>query len=159
MRRLTTGRLIAVELDPGSIGRGSQEVEHERQLAIADLMDEGRVETAGRSSGRYRMKLSLVDEKLGIAVLDEDGGRLAQSTVALPPLKKLVRDYFLICDSYYAALKTATPEQIEAIDMGRRSVHDEGSTMLRDRLQERMALDFETARRLFTLVCALLWKG
>jgi len=156
---MASGRLIAVELDIASIGRGAPEVEHERKVAIADLVEDGRLDLLGREGGSYRMKGSLVDEKLTFTLLGGDEERLAQSALALAPVKKLVRDYFLICDSYYAALKTATPERIEAIDMGWRSLHDEGSTMLKERLEERIGLDFDTARRLFTLVCALLWKG
>jgi len=152
-------RLIAVELDPASIGRGAPEVEHERKVAITDLMADGHIDPVGQAGGDYRLYLAVIDEKLTVSLDDQGGTRLAHSAVALAPIRKLVRDYFLICDSYYAALRTATPEQIEAIDMGRRSLHDEGSSLLKDRLAEQMGLDFDTARRLFTLVCALLWKG
>ena len=156
---MATGRLIAVELDPTSIGRAAPDIEHERKIAIADLMDEGRIDLPGESDGSYLLGLSLIDDKLAVSLNDQGGDCLAHSAMALPPIRKLVRDYFLVCDSYYAAVRTATPEQIEAIDMGRRSLHDEGSILLKERMEARMGLDFETARRLFTLVCALLWKG
>jgi uncharacterized protein (UPF0262 family) len=88
-----------------------------------------------------------------------DGEPIAAHFLSLTPFRKIVKDYFLICDSYYAAIRTATPDRIEAIDMGRRGLHDEGSHILMERLKDKVALDFDTARRLFTLICVLHWKG
>jgi len=92
-------------------------------------------------------------------VTREDGAPVVQHQLSLSPLRRVVRDYFMVCESYYSAIRTASPSQIEAIDMGRRGLHNEASELLRERLKEKIALDFGTARRLFTLVCALHWKG
>ena len=94
-----------------------------------------------------------------LAIAREDGGEVITHLLSLTPLRKVVRDYFMICDSYYSAIKTETPQKIEAIDMGRRGLHDEGSRILMERLTDKIVVDFDTARRLFTLICALHWKG
>jgi uncharacterized protein (UPF0262 family) len=154
-----TGKLTAVDLDPDSIVRSSPDIEHERAAAIYDLLEENSFQPAGYEPGRYRLKLSIVDQKLVFAVFDEEDREIVTHILSLTPLRKVMRDYFLVCDSYYSAIRTATPAQIEAIDMGRRSLHDEGSAILRQRLDGKLAFDSETARRLFTLICALHWKG
>lgn len=153
------GRLVAIELDPGSIAPASADVEHERATAIYDLLEDNRFQLVGHEGDTFRLRLSMVENKLVFDLDDGDGGRLMTHILSLTPLRKVVRDYFLICDSYYAAIRSASAPQIEAIDMGRRGLHDEGSTILRERLDGKIAVDFETARRLFTLVCALHWKG
>jgi uncharacterized protein (UPF0262 family) len=152
-------RLIGVELDPASIARATPDVEHERAAAIYDLIEENRFAPAGHDGGPYRLTISLVDRKLVLDVRDADGAPIVAHILSLSPLRKIVRDYFMICDSYYSAIRTATPTQIEAIDMGRRGVHDEGSQILAERLAGKIEIDHDTARRLFTLVCALHWKG
>lgn len=153
------GRLIAVDLDPQSIARSGSDVEHERAAAIYDLLEDNRFTPNGHPPGDYCLRLAMVDNKLLLTVTDANDGPVVAHLLSLTPLRKVVRDYFLICDSYYSAIRTATPAQIEAIDMGRRGLHDEGSALLRQRLEGKIDVDPETARRLFTLVCALHWKG
>ncbi len=153
------GKLIAVELDPDSIQRGSPDVEHERATAIYDLLEDNRFLPVGSDRTAFRLRLSMVEKKLVLAISDEAGQPLITHILSLTPFRKIVRDYFLVCDSYYAAIRSANAAQIEAIDMGRRGLHNEGSVILRERLAGKIQVDFETARRLFTLVCALHWKG
>ncbi len=153
------GRLVAVELDPASIGRSGSDVEHERAAAIYDLLDHNRFEPSVRPAGAFRLRLALIDKRLAFEVRDAEGQEVVTHLLSLTPFRKLVQDYFLICDSYYAAIRNATASRIEAIDMARRAVHDEGSKLLMDRLAGKIDVDFETARRLFTLICALHWKG
>ncbi|MBB5753397.1 UPF0262 family protein [Prosthecomicrobium pneumaticum] len=153
------GRLVAVELDEGSIGRSTPDVEHERAIAIHDLLEDNRFLPEGQKPGAFRLRLAIAQNRLAFEVADEAGTALVTHLLSLSPLKRIVRDYFLICDSYYDAIRTATPSRIEAIDMGRRGVHDEGSRLLIERLKGKIRVDFETARRLFTLVCALHWKA
>jgi uncharacterized protein (UPF0262 family) len=152
-------RLTDVELD-ASIGRSTPDVEHERAVAIFDLVEENSFHpVADEGEGPYRLKLSLVDAKLVFAVSREGGEPVVTHILSLTPFRRIVKDYFLICESYYAAIRSSTPSQIEAIDMGRRGMHNEGSQTLRDRLAGKIEVDFDTARRLFTLVCVLHWRG
>ncbi|OLP55019.1 hypothetical protein BJF92_16590 [Rhizobium rhizosphaerae] len=151
-------RLCDVTLDE-TIGRSTPDVEHERAVAIFDLLEENSFAPAGHPGGPYRLKLSLVEAKLIFSITTEDGAEVATHILSLTPFRRIVKDYFLICESYYQAIRSATPSQIEAIDMGRRGIHNEGSQTLMDRLQGKIAVDFDTARRLFTLVCVLYWKG
>lgn len=152
-------RLVDVELDE-SIGRSTPDVEHERAVAIFDLIEENSFRPAADSGeGPYRLKLSLVDAKLVFAVTREDGDPVVTHILSLTPFRRVVKDYFLICESYYEAIRSSTPSQIEAIDMGRRGLHNEGSQTLMDRLSGKIDVDFDTARRLFTLVCVLHWRG
>jgi uncharacterized protein (UPF0262 family) len=152
-------RLVAVTLDEASIGRASRDVEHERAVAIYDLLENNRFEPVAHAGGPYALKIALVEKRLVFEVTLADGTPVIAHVLSLTPFRKVVRDYFLVCDSYYAAIRTATPGQIEAIDMGRRGLHDEGSALLQERLKGKIEVDFDTARRLFTLVCALHWKG
>jgi uncharacterized protein (UPF0262 family) len=152
-------RLAAVTLDPASIGRGSADQEHERAVAIYDLIEENAFALPGRDEGPYSLHLSLVEGKLGFDVRDSAGAALVAHLLSLSPLRRVIRDYFSVCESYYAAIRTATPSQIEAIDMGRRGLHDEAAQILATRLAGKIDIDFNTARRLFTLVTALHWKG
>jgi uncharacterized protein (UPF0262 family) len=152
-------RLVAVTLDEASIGRGSRDVEHERAVAIYDLLEGNRFEPAGHAGGPYALKISLVEKRLVFEVSEADGSPVIAHALSLTPFRRVVRDYFMVCDSYYSAIRTATPAQIEAIDMGRRGLHDEGSELLRERLKGKIGMDLATARRLFTLICALHWKG
>ena len=152
-------RLTDVVLDD-TIGRASPDVEHERAVAIFDLVEENSFRpVADEGEGPYRLKLSLVDAKLMFAVSREDGEPVVTHILSLTPFRRIVKDYFLICESYYAAIRSSTPSQIEAIDMGRRGMHNEGSQTLMDRLSGKIKFDFDTARRLFTLVCVLYWRG
>ena len=152
-------RLIDIELDE-SIGRSTPDVEHERAVAIFDLIEENSfcpVNDTG--AGPYKLKLSLVEHRLVFNISRESGETVATHILSLTPFRRIVKDYYMICESYYAAIRTSTPSQIEAIDMGRRGLHNDGSQTLMDRLEGKIEIDFDTARRLFTLICALHWKG
>ena len=151
-------RLCDVVLDD-TIGRATPDVEHERAVAIFDLIEENTFEPLGHSGGPYRLNLSLLDSKLVFVIRTEAGDDVATHILSLTPFRRIVKDYFLICESYYQAIRSATPSQIEAIDMGRRGIHNEGSQTLLDRLSGKIKFDFDTARRLFTLVCVLYWRG
>ena len=151
-------RLSEVVLDD-TIGRSTPDVEHERAVAIFDLIEENSFEPIGHSGGPYRLKLSLLNQKLVLTITTADSAEVATHILSLTPFRRIVKDYFMICESYYEAIRLATPSKIEAIDMGRRGVHNEGSQTLIDRLEGKIRLDFDTARRLFTLVCVLYWRG
>jgi uncharacterized protein (UPF0262 family) len=151
-------RLCDVVLDD-TIGRSTPDVEHERAVAIFDLIEENNFKPVGHSGGPYRLNISLVDSKLVFAIALEDGVSVATHILSLTPFRRIVKDYFLICESYYEAIRSASPSRIEAIDMGRRGIHNEGSQTLKDRLDNKIEIDFDTARRLFTLVCVLYWRG
>jgi uncharacterized protein (UPF0262 family) len=144
-KRINNQRLVAVSLDEDSIGRSSRDIEHERAVAIY--------------SGPYKLNLSLKENRLVFDIRDSNDAPVMAHLLSLTPFKRIVKDYFLICDSYYAAIRTATPDRIEAIDMGRRGLHDEGSRILLEALKRKVKVDFDTARRLFTLICVLHWKG
>lgn len=152
-------RLVSVTLDEASIGRGAADQEHERQIAIYDLVDENSFALPGHDAGPYGLKISLRDAKLALQIADEKGTPLAVHILSLTPFRGLLKDYFMICESYYAAIRTALPRQIEAIDMGRRALHDEAADLLLERLKGKIECDRDTARRIFTLVAALHWKG
>ena len=152
-------RLVDLTLD-ASIGRSTPDVEHERAVAIFDLLEENRFKPAGdQGQGPYTLQLSVVEGKLVFAIQREGGEEVATHILSLGPFRKIVKDYYMICESYYEAIKSATTGQIETIDMARRGVHNDGSETLRERLDGKIAIDFDTARRLFTLVCVLHWKG
>jgi uncharacterized protein (UPF0262 family) len=159
MTKAKPDRLIAVTLDEASIGRSSSDVEHERAVAIYDLIEENSFAPVGQGEGPYRLHLATKENRLVFDIRDADGAPVMAHLLSLTPFKKIVKDYFLICDSYYGAIRTATPDRIEAIDMGRRGLHDEGSRILQDALTRKVKVDFDTARRLFTLICVLHWKG
>ncbi|MGC1711223.1 MAG: UPF0262 family protein [Methyloceanibacter sp.] len=152
-------RLIEVMLDQASIGRNNAEVEHEREVAIFDLLEKNSFALEGHDGGPYTLNLSLADNRLVFTVGDTDRAPIQHVMLSLSPFRRLVKDYFLICESYYQAIKTQPASKIEAIDMGRRGLHDEGSQLLLERLKGKIAIDLATARRLFTLLCALHWKG
>ena len=152
-------RLMAVTLDESSIGRSNPDVEHERAVAIYDLLEENVFHPVDHEGGPYALHLSLTESRLVFDIRLSDGTPVVAHFLSVTPLRRIVKDYFMICDSYYQAIRTATPSQIEAIDMGRRSLHDEGSRILMERLHKKVRMDFDTARRLFTLVCVLHWKG
>jgi len=152
-------RLVKVTLDEGSIGRSSQDIEHERAVAIYDLLEDNSFAPLDHDGGPYALHLSIAENRLVFDIRNEDGTPVMAHLFSLTPLRRIVKDYFLICDSYYKAIRTSTPSQIEAIDMGRRGLHNEGSELLMERLKEKIAIDFDTARRLFTLICVLHWKG
>ncbi|MFN4091794.1 MAG: UPF0262 family protein [Brevundimonas sp.] len=150
-------RLASVELDAASLPAATAEIEHERRVAIFDLVEKNEFQPAGAEGGPYGLKLSLVDGRLVFDISGPDYARV--HGLSLTPLNKVVKDYIAICDSYYEALRGTSPSQIEAVDMGRRGLHNEGAEALRARLDGKVAVDHETARRLFTLVCALYRRG
>ena len=152
-------RLVAVTLDEASIGRSSPDIDHERAVAIYDLIEENSFAPVGHKSGPYALHLSLKESRLVFDIRRQDGKPVIAHLLSLTPFKGIVKDYFMICDSYYSAIRTATPDRIEAIDMGRRGLHDEGSRILQSALKSKVTVDFDTARRLFTLLCVLHWKG
>lgn len=153
-------RLIDVQLDDASIGRATPDVEHERAVAIFDLIEENSFRPVGDEvGGPYKLMLSVVDSKLVFDISRENDEKVIVHVLSLSPLKKVIKDYFMICESYYEAIRTSSPSQIEAIDMGRRGLHNEGSQTLNDRLKGKLEIDFDTARRLFTLICVLHWRG
>jgi uncharacterized protein (UPF0262 family) len=152
-------KLVAVELDDASVVRRSPEVEHERRVAIYDILEDNDFALVEGGAGPYRLSLGVEENRVTFDVRDGADARLARFRLPLTPFRGVIRDYFTICESYYEAIRTATPSRIEAIDIGRRSLHDEGAELLRERLAARAEVDADTARRLFTLICVLHVKG
>lgn len=154
-----TQRLVAVTLDEKTIGRSNPDVEHERRVAIYDLLEMNSFAPVGHSSGPYALHLSVTGSRLAFDIRQGNGKPVVAHLLSLTPLRRIVKDYYTVCDSYYQAIRTATPDKIEAIDMGRRAIHNDGSRILMDRLKGKVTIDIDTARRLFTLLCVLHWKG
>jgi uncharacterized protein (UPF0262 family) len=152
-------RLIAITLDERSIVRGNANVEHEREVAIFDLLEGNSFALDGRDEGPYKLTLGIAEDRLVLSVGNETVDPLVTHVLSLSPFRRLIKDYFIVCDSYYAAIRSAPPSRIQSIDMGRRALHDDGSRVLVERLKGKIAVDRDTARRLFTLICALHWKG
>lgn len=148
-------KIANVFLDERTVVRRSANVEHERKVAIYDLLEKNLFAPANTPDGPYNLHLGIEENRLAFDVRDENDAELTRFTLPLSPLRSIVRDYFLICDSYYKSIQTASPSQIEAIDMGRRGLHNEGSEVLRERLADKVDIDLNTARRLFTLICVL----
>ena len=157
-----TERIVDVQLDEKTVVRRTPDVEHERAVAIYDLLEQNYfapVEAGEAVRGPYTLHLSISENRLLFDVRDAEDRPLKTLFLSLAPFRKVVKDYFTICESYYEAIKTASPSRIEAIDMGRRGLHNEGSQILRDRLAGKVEIDEDTARRLFTLICVLHIKG
>ena len=152
-------RIVAVTLDEESIGRSGPDIEHERAIAIYDLIEQNLFAPEGVTDGPFTLHLAITGNRLAFDIRRENGTPVVAHLLSLTPFRRIVKDYFMICDSYYQAIRTATPDKIEAIDMGRRGIHDEGSRTLQERLKGKVRVDFETSRRLFTLICVLHWKG
>jgi uncharacterized protein (UPF0262 family) len=152
-------RLVKVALDENTIGAVSRDIEHERAIAIYDLIEENSFAPLGHDGGPYCLALQVVENRLVFDIRTESGDPVIAHYLSLSPFRRLVKDYFLVCECYYQAIRTATPGHIEAIDMGRRALHNEGSELLQQRLKDKVAVDFDTARRLFTLLTVLHWKG
>ena len=152
-------RLVSITLDESSIGRSGPDIEHERAVAIYDLIEQNSFCPADHDGGPYALHLSMAENRLVFDIRLADGTPVSAHLLSMTPFRKIVKDYFMICDSYYAAIRTATPDKIEAIDMGRKGLHDEGSRILQDAIKRKVKVDFDTARRLFTLICVLHWKG
>ena len=150
-------RLERVELDEGSLVALSMEQDDERRVAIVDLIASNNFRPEGAARGPFALKLATVEARLALDITGPDYDR--RFLLSLSPLRGVIKDYFMLCESYYAAVRNATSSQIEALDMGRRGLHNEGAALLKQRLQGKIAVDDETARRLFTLICALHWRG
>jgi uncharacterized protein (UPF0262 family) len=149
--------LERVELDEGSLAALSPEQDDERKVAIVDLIASNSFEPEGAPAGPYQLRLSTVEARLALDITGRDYQR--RFLLSLSPLRGVIKDYFLLCESYYDAVRNATSSQIEALDMGRRGLHNEGAELLRERLHGKVEVDQDTARRLFTLICALHWRG
>lgn len=158
-REQTPSRLVDVTLDEDSIRRATPDIDHERKVAIFDLLEENHFALDEGDPGPYCLNLSIAESRLVFAVCNEDRQPMSTFMLSLSPFRRIVKDYFMVCESYYEAIKTAPPSRIEALDMGRRGLHDEGSRLLVERLKGKIEVDFPTARRLFTLICVLHWKG
>jgi len=150
-------RLQSVELDEESLGAASRDQEQERQIAIFDLLERNHFAPEGAAGGPYELRIALIDNRLALDITGP--GYQRRHLLSLSPLRGVVKDYHMICESYYHAIRNATPQRIETLDMGRRGLHNEGSAVLRARLAGKVATDEDTARRLFTLICALHWRG
>ncbi|MBL8571811.1 MAG: UPF0262 family protein [Phreatobacter sp.] len=148
-------RIVHIELDERTVVRRSPDIEQERAVAIVDLLDDNRFVPVGDRGGPYKLLLSIADNRLVLDIARADGSEVDRLQLPLLPFRRIVRDYFMVCETYYDAIKHASPSRIEAIDMGRRALHNEGSNALQARLADRVEVDFETARRLFTLICVL----
>ncbi len=154
-----TDRLIDVALDEASLAPASPNAEHERRIALFDLKEANVFAVAGAMRGPYALVLAVSEGRLAFDVSDSAGERVVLHHMPLSPLRKLIKDYAFICESYHNAIRSAAPSQIEAIDMGRRGMHNEAGEILMDSLRDRIVIDLETARRLFTLICALHVRG
>ena len=150
-------RLQAVDLDDESLAPASRDQEQERQIAIFDLLEDNHFAPDGAAGGPYHLRLALIEGRLAFDISGPEYQR--RHLLSLTPLRAVVKDYHLICESYFQAIRHATPQRIETLDMGRRALHDEGSRALQKRLAGKVETDLDTARRLFTLICALHWRG
>ena len=147
--------IAELHIDAGSLPVTSPEMEHERRVAIFDLLEENEFRPLQSQSGPYVINLSLNDDRLILNVLRTNGSNRGDFTLSLKPFRRIVKDYFMICEAYHDAIRTSTSAQIEAIDMGRRGLHNEGSRLLTDSFRNSIEIDFNTSRRIFTLICAL----
>lgn len=156
-------RIIAIDLDEHTILWRSADIEQERRIAIFDLLEGNHFKPARlypeSYAGPFKLLLAVEEGRLALTISREDGEHLETLVIALGRFRRPIRDYFAICDSYFQAVKTSTPAQIETIDMARRGIHNEAAELLKDRLADKIDLDFDTARRLFTLICVLHIKG
>jgi uncharacterized protein (UPF0262 family) len=152
-------RIIDITLDEQSFVRRNPDVDHERRVAIFDLLQENRFALVDGIAGPFIVHVSVRESRLVFQVRSEDEQEIDSIVLALTPFRRLIREYFLICESYYDAIKSATPSRIEAIDMGRRGLHDEGAQLLRTHLASKVEVDEATSRRLFTLICVLHFRG
>ena len=150
-------RLSSIEVDVATLPAATAEIEHQRRVAIFDLIEQNSFTPEGAEGGPYALRLSSQDNRLAFDIAGPDFART--HVLSLSPMKTVIRDYALICESYYEALRGSSPSQIESVDMGRRGLHNEGAELLRARLEGKVEIDKETARRLFTLVCAVYRRG
>lgn len=153
-----TSRLVDISFGAG-IGNAPRGIAHERAVAVYDLLEDNFFRPHDRPAGPYRLVLSVVEKRLVLDIRSAAGEALVVHVLSLTPFRKLVKDYFLLCDSYHQAIRSGSPSRIEAIDMGRRALHDEGAALLKERLDDKIEMNFGTARRLFTLIAILSWRG
>ncbi|WP_448585659.1 UPF0262 family protein [Thermaurantiacus sp.] len=152
----TSHRIIAITLDERTVLWRNADVEQERRVAIFDLLEGNSFRPLGLDhDGPYRLTLRVEEGRLAMDLADEGGRALGTVYLGLAPFRRIVREYFAICDSYYRAIRQASPSAIETIDMARRGIHNEAATLLLERLEGKVEMDFDTARRLFTLICVL----
>jgi len=160
---MSENKLIDVTLDETGLPAPTPEIEQERRVAIYDLLEENSFAPIAREGanpeGPFRLNLSIIERRLVFEILNEFNEKLGEFHLSLSPFRQVIKDYFQICESYFDAVKRLPPAQIEAIDMGRRGIHDEGSRVLLERLEGKVDIDHKTARRLFTLICVLHFKG
>ena len=152
-------RLSAITLDEASVVVRSRAIEQDREVAIYDLLEANVFQPEGSPGGPYQLTLGVEESRLVLDIRLEDGAEHARVLLSLTPLRKTVKDYFLVCENYYKAIRTAPPHQIESLDMARKTLHDEGARELQARLAGKVQTDFDTARRLFTLICVLQMRG
>jgi uncharacterized protein (UPF0262 family) len=155
----SSNRLVAVVLDAASIERGTPDQEHERLTAIYDLVEENAFALPDGREGPFTLHIGLMNGRLAFDIRSETGTHIITHGLSMSPFRRVIKDYFMICESYYGAIRTASSEQIEAIDMGRRGIHNEAAEIVIERLKDKVTIDFQTARRLFTLLAALSWTG
>jgi uncharacterized protein (UPF0262 family) len=156
---VSTQRIVKIDLDERSVVRRNADIEHERAVAIFDLLEENRFAPTAGHEGPFHLQIGLEEGRLIVEIRAADSRKLDRFAVPLQSFRGIMRDYFLICESYYSAIRTASPSRIEAIDVGRRSLHNEGSELLRQQLSDKVEVDLDTARRLFTLICVLHIRG
>ena len=154
-----TAQLFAITIDQNALGQRNANVEHEREVAIFDLLDGNSFAIEGRDDGPYKLHLSVAEDRLVLLVGNASEDALLTHQLGLAPFRRILKDYFIVCDSYYQAISNASPQQIETVDMARRAIHNDAAEMLIERLDGKIKVDFDTARRLFTLICVLHSKG
>lgn len=155
MNASDTFRIVDIQLDERSVVRRTPEIEHDRSVAIFDLLEENHFRPHTAEAGPFALHLSITEGRLVVDIQLEDGSPVGKHILSLRPFSRVVKDYFEICASYYDAIKTSSPQKIEALDMARRGVHDEAAELLKDRLEDKVDVDMDTARRLFTLIAVL----
>ena len=154
-----SGRIAGITLDEHTVRRRRADIEHERAVAISDLLEENRFEPASGRAGPFHLRLAIEENRLNMELRSEADGSRETIVLPLAAFRGIVKDYFMVCESHYQAVKRSNLAQVEALDVGRRSLHDEGSTLLMERLADKVAMDHDTARRLFTLICVLHLRG
>lgn len=152
-------RLVHLSLDDPALSARNADLEHERRVAIFDILENNHFALVDGPSGPYRLKLSLADRGIVFAVSDKAGEALSRIELSMRPLRRNIRDYFMICESYFEAMRNATPERVETIDQARRALHNESAELLKTNLADKVTLDDDTARRLFTLISVLQMRG
>lgn len=153
--------IAKIQLDEKAVVRRNADIEHERKVAIYDLLDFNHFAIIGQEdTGPFSLHLTIEDNRLIFDIrADDDQTELLRLPLPVISFRRIIKDYFHICESYFTAIKSASPSKIEAIDMGRRGLHNEGTELLLERLKDKIDTDFDTARRLFTLICVLHIRG